>query len=197
MATFKSLDVGRGRHFNNSRTKLQVVVETAAAMHRNTLDIDFAKAWNSVQVWNHVVDTDSILHLAGHGQASGRIGGKRFRQMDAADFAAAVDEEDAYFPLDVVIADACSTYSSAWFTAVRNSLPRGHKCVYLGTSADIPFDQAELYMQVFVQHLLSRPYPKARVARRKLIIESHKAANRAAQWQFGKTYFRMKQLVGV
>lgn len=196
MSTVVSIDAGIGPRFMTSRGQLQIVVETAIAAHRNDLDIDFAYALSKVQMWNKILEAESILHLSGHGHSSGRIGGKRLRQMDVQDFAKLVYDEDFDFPLDCLIVDACSTFSPDWIRYVTASLPRGKQCVFIGTKADVPFENAEIYVQVFFQTLISRRYPKGSRARRDWLVECHRTASAAEKWYLGESYFKCKVLTG-
>ena len=196
MVLINSLDLGRGPFFKKSRLKLQVISDTASAQARIEHDIDFTSAFGAVGAWNEIVETESLLHLAGHGQSQGFIGGQYFRQLSVEKFADFVEYSESEITLDGLIVDACSTFFPDWFKQVRASIPRGHKLIYIGTKDDVDFGNAEIYMQVFFNFLLSKKYPVSRKARRELIKQAHKVASAAEEWKFGESFFRMKEITG-
>ncbi len=197
MVLIKYLELTKGPNFSKSRSGLESVVNATLAYHRQPVDMHIARATNKISAWNEIVETESFLHLAGHGQSQGVIGGLVFRQMKVQDFASYMGMHEMRIDLNGILIDACSTFSREWLEQISQSIPKGKSTVVIGTRSDVPFENAELFAQVFYMELFKAPYPKGDEKRMIAIEKAVVVAQRAEAWRFGRpSYFKMKRVVG-
>jgi hypothetical protein len=203
MALITFVDFGKDRDFSCSIHMLDKIVNNSNAFTEleDPGDIKWIQSRNRMRTYNAIVDTDSIIHAAGHGESSGLIGNeflKIFRRyLDVHELTGYLIETDQAITPDLVIVDACSSASKTWQRQISKILMPGHAALFIGTNRDIPFATADFFFQAFYLSLFSQRYPKSRTARLNRIRKAYEVAKQAEKFvSKDKSYFEIFELVG-
>lgn len=203
MALITFIDFGKDRHFSCSIRMLDKIMNDSTAFGEleDPSDIKWVQTRNRIRTYNAIVDTDSIIHAAGHGESSGLIGNeflKIFRRyLDVHELTGYLIETDQAITPDLVIVDACSSASKTWQRQVSKTLMPGHTALFIGTNRDVPFATADFFFQAFYFSLLSQRYPKSRTARLNRIRKAYEVAKQVEKLvSKDKSYFEISELAG-
>lgn len=195
------LDIGRDKLFSGSKMAHEKTIRAASKGGESALEnMDYKKARGPVQVYNAIVEAESILHVMGHADSSGIIGSEwpklwGARRFDISDLVDYLISENEGLDLDLIILDACSTGSSSWLKRIRKIIIPGHTTLVIATNEDVPFGIADYFLQTFYFSLYSESYPKSRVKRLERIkISFALAIELTCQATAQKSYFKLVEI---
>ena len=203
MVTHLVLDIGRDKQFSASAIVIEHCIQAAVYGEEHLAEnFELKKARGALQVYNAIVEAESILHVMGHASADGKILSNRRqffgqREFDIADLVDYLIEANEGIQPDLIYLDACSTGSETWLDKIESILMPRHRILVIATNKDVPFGIADYFSQTFYLSLLSKPYPASRAKRRERITQAFNFADHATvQASHQNSYFKLVELRG-
>jgi len=105
----------------------------------------------------------TLLHVMGHGHGRGGIGDARASSMFWIRNLIPYCEEYDWLPeVDVLLLDACNTFSASWKTALAELLPPKKWLLFIGTTRSIDWHEATTFTSAFYSAAMLPEFPRDR-----------------------------------
>ena len=183
MVTHLILVLGYDKHSSASVQVLQDTIQSAN-FGIDHFDEHFAikKAHGASQVFDAILEAESILHVTGHANDRGQLASQHQqpwgqRLFAVSDFAKYLKATNQSIQPDLIILDACLTASDTWLNNLENCLPPDHRTLVIATNRAVPTGISNYFTQTFYHSLFSKPYPESRAKRRVRIEQAFNVAD--------------------
>ena len=163
------LNIGGDQHFQKSIN----AVEWLLSSHSVSVPrprTQFVTATDLQLVTETTLIPCTLMHVMGHGDRQGGIGGSRQSKMFWVENLIPYCENDnnEWFPdVDVLLLDACSTFSPSWMRSLGALQPRAHEMLFIGTTRAVTWHEATTYASAFYSAIVYPAFPRNRTARQR------------------------------
>lgn len=184
--TITLLDVGDTRRFEKSRVATdQHIACVADPLPSGFLNVQVTR--NRQEITDVVLGPTRVLHVMGHANELGTmVSDHRIPRpgwlMRKLKLNVLIDYCTFYeiFPeVEVVLLDACNTFSDYWIDGFRELIRRGERVTFIGTTESVVWPKASTYTSCFYSALLSERLEPDPTLFRAQVRRAHDRAVRA------------------
>lgn len=182
MSDIQIINFGLDSQFRNTERLLKSLVNAFSDSQQEAkgrrLDVCFTRTFRKNQFAQRLRERTFVTHVMAHGTPDGSLHGLYGLLNSQLSAEQTLRQPAAKLGMDVLVLDACQTFSKAWRAQVREALPRGRSLTLIGTTRDVGWNEATMYMATFYGTLLSHPVPRGRDARIEMVTVAHRRAKK-------------------